>query len=655
MRKLTGVGVVVLVVGLAACEPGPRKPEPGSVPQGSTVATLGGSTSVAIDEDHNAVVFVDLETGGLQTVPVGQGPSQLAVKDNLLVVSNRRDRSLSVVDTNTRQVVRTIAVGPEPQGVAFLPDGNVAVTLHTRAQLAVVDVQAGTVLRRIDLPFLRPSSVAVLPDGTVYVAHLVSGRISRVDVNRGTVLGAIATDLDVGSKILTSSLMTSMTVAPDGDEVSAGNISVNNETTRGGFEDSGNSNNGYLGGPGELPAVNPTLTTVDTHNHVVTSTAGNPNGPPVGSTTCFECPPGTQMAEVGATPESALLSGLPFQLNEPVAVAYLDGGRGLAVLARGSRSVHFFERKDGKRASLRQVTPVGHGADGMALSADATQLIVHNAFDLSLSVVKIPDFSTPEERQTMLNNRARTFGPPEEVAAERTLAFAAVDLPQNVAQGRKLFFDATVPGMTTGPGITCATCHAEGRNDNRNWFFIDGARNTPSLAAAGEGRPGLLTDTAPLHWRGELAGHRELQRTVTEFMGGSGLSPVQLDQVAAFIDRIPAPDQGEPETAAQMDQVIRGAEVFNDPAVGCASCHGGVHFTDNLNHDVGTEVGQQDRADFQTPVLHGLALTPPYLHDGSAATLEDVVDRLVRTDLMGNGSHLADEDLQALVAYLRTL
>jgi cytochrome c peroxidase len=53
--------------------------------------------------------------------------------------------------------------------------------------------------------------------------------------------------------------------------------------------------------------------------------------------------------------------------------------------------------------------------------------------------------------------------------------------------------------------------------------------------------------------------------------------------------------------------------------------------------------------DFDTPTLRGIFATAPYFHDGSAATLRDVVDRLPFTQQLG------DADRDALVAYVKTL
>jgi cytochrome c peroxidase len=66
-------------------------------------------------------------------------------------------------------------------------------------------------------------------------------------------------------------------------------------------------------------------------------------------------------------------------------------------------------------------------------------------------------------------------------------------------------------------------------------------------------------------------------------------------------------------------------------------------------YDVGTG------APFDTPTLVEIWRTAPYLHNGSAATLEDVVTGSNRNDKHGRTSHLGKRQLADLVAYLLTL
>jgi cytochrome c peroxidase len=126
--------------------------------------------------------------------------------------------------------------------------------------------------------------------------------------------------------------------------------------------------------------------------------------------------------------------------------------------------------------------------------------------------------------------------------------------------------------------------------------------------------------------------------------------------------------------------VARGKQIFNSAAVQCASCHSGPAYTDSgsgnptldlkgpvLLHDVGTCVttgfpdvahpdvlgDQREACKFDTPTLRGIADSAPYLHDGSAATLRDVLENT--RGKMGDISSLSSADLDALVEYLRSL
>jgi cytochrome c peroxidase len=72
-------------------------------------------------------------------------------------------------------------------------------------------------------------------------------------------------------------------------------------------------------------------------------------------------------------------------------------------------------------------------------------------------------------------------------------------------------------------------------------------------------------------------------------------------------------------------------------------------------YDVGTRSELDRRDDFDTPTLVELYRTAPYLHDGSAVTLEDVLVARNPEDKHGNVSHLDEEQIDSLVAFLLSL
>jgi cytochrome c peroxidase len=123
---------------------------------------------------------------------------------------------------------------------------------------------------------------------------------------------------------------------------------------------------------------------------------------------------------------------------------------------------------------------------------------------------------------------------------------------------------------------------------------------------------------------------------------------------------------------------MEGFKLFMNPQKGnCAVCHSGANFTDNGFHNIGLssygkknpDVGRYAQKPlkilegaFKTPTLRDIALTSPYFHDGSANTLQEVVDHyakggVVKTNLSKNmkKSLLSKKEKQKLIAFLRSL
>jgi cytochrome c peroxidase len=168
---------------------------------------------------------------------------------------------------------------------------------------------------------------------------------------------------------------------------------------------------------------------------------------------------------------------------------------------------------------------------------------------------------------------------------------------------------------------------------------------------------------------------------VAKFNAALPGAPINIDTmvraVAAFertiepeeapFDRWVAGDEGAISPAAK-----HGFELFTGKAM-CFTCHTGWRFTDDRFHDIGTATTDRGRGAavkddplmqfaFKTPTLRSVALRPPYMHDGSAATLADVVrhyekggiDRPSRSPLMQHIS-LTDQERNDLVAFMETL
>ena len=100
----------------------------------------------------------------------------------------------------------------------------------------------------------------------------------------------------------------------------------------------------------------------------------------------------------------------------------------------------------------------------------------------------------------------------------------------------------------------------------------------------------------------------------------------------------------------------RGRKLFEDPVAGCATCHPAPLFTDLKRHAVGTERNPKPPEQrFDSPTLIECWRTAPYLHDGSAVTLHEVLTSKNAEDRHGKTSHLSPEVVEELVIYIGSI
>jgi cytochrome c peroxidase len=168
---------------------------------------------------------------------------------------------------------------------------------------------------------------------------------------------------------------------------------------------------------------------------------------------------------------------------------------------------------------------------------------------------------------------------------------------------------------------------------------------------------------------------------VAKFNAALPGAPINIDtivQAVAAFERTIEPEQAPfdrwvaGDEAAISTSAKRGFELFNGKGL-CFACHGGWRFTDDKFHDIGTSTTDRGRGvtlkddplmqfAFKTPTLRSVAQRPPYMNNGSAATLEEVVrhyekggiDRPSRSPLL-QPIKLNDQERRDLVAFMETL
>ena len=197
----------------------------------------------------------------------------------------------------------------------------------------------------------------------------------------------------------------------------------------------------------------------------------------------------------------------------------------------------------------------------------------------------------------------------------------------------------TSDGNISQLGLSCGTCHVDGRADSESWLIHGQRLQTPMLA-------GRLVGTAPFKWDGGAKDLTASLRATVARLGGDGLSKKHLAALVAYLEALPAIRTPSRDKAA----VARGKALFESAELGCTSCHDGAAYTDRLTHKF-------NGRNVDTPSLLGLAASAPYFHDGSAPTLDTLLrDHGTVHGMAGPETGvLSEAQLGDLRAFLETL
>ena len=596
--------------------------------------TPDGATLLVVNPDSNSLSLVGTDTlTVVAEVPVGVDPRSVAVAADgtRAYVVNQGSDTLSVVDLASRAVVAEVGVGDRPVGVAVSPDGRF-VAVAERGDDDVRFLDAATLSTLSVVPVAdRPYGLAFTPDGRrLLVTHLLSGDVTLLDVRPFTLYlplvshGRRSADLS-GSRfqvsrfrVQGSGLRFHALRIPTWPHVApAPAVVVNGAGTR-----------AYL--PQTMANGMGLNTRFDTTVFPKVSVLNLETGV-------------HQTSEHISLPETDQPVGLPWD------VALARGDTELWVVNSASNDVSVIDLSEPTHPRRVAHIPVGSNPRGVVLSPDGATAYVNNTLDGTVSVIDAATYT---------------------VTAVVTVT--QIPLPPILLHGKRLFFSSPRSDLAQARWISCNTCHIEGEHDGRTWLLQylgdvpPGAtpvitRNTTSLLG--------MIETYPLRWSAEWDESADSEFSVRFEQFGTGLihdgemnptlgPPNQgrsydLDCLAAYIDSLTVPERTHMLTPAER----RGRAIFESDETGCVTCHPPPLYTDLQQHDVGTAdaYGEWFGPLIDTPSLRFLYDSAPYLHDGSAPTLYDVLTTANPDDEHGVTSHLSQQELEDLVAFLLAL
>jgi cytochrome c peroxidase len=228
---------------------------------------------------------------------------------------------------------------------------------------------------------------------------------------------------------------------------------------------------------------------------------------------------------------------------------------------------------------------------------------------------------------------------------QRAIPLGPAGPPALARHGEALFYDAQ---RSHHQWFSCNTCHVEGHTcgltfDTLNDDSYGNPKLTPSLRH--------VTRTGPWTWHGwqkDLGA--AVEKSLTQTMFGSRPSPQETRALLTFLGTLEHP----PHPLGNGQGAVRRGQALFHAKARCARCHHGAEYTSEQNYDVGFEPDGSPYRRWNPPSLRGLYDRGPYLHDGRARTLDDLLGQHHVSDKLG-GQVLTAEERKDLIAFLRSL
>ena len=550
----------------------------------------------------------------IKRIPIGHVPRgfSLSPDGKQIFVANSWDDTISVIDASSLEVVATWAVGAEPSSVQEDRKGkHLFVADRISNDVAVLNAQTGEEEERLaagrGASYISPS-----PDGRkLYVTHVYPNSTAHRTAPESEITVIDAARAVVAERIPLRGIAHGFHVAWSSD--------------------------GRLGVVAELHPKNLIPLAHLEHGGAFADTL-----------TLFG-------ADIGIEPVEVPLDELERYAARPFGVAIAPDKSRIFVTDSGSENVtvidvprllrfvhaHHGPLAQDLSASANYVVAriaVGHDPRGVAFTHDGDSLLVANRLDDTISVI--------------------------DARSNKAAATIALDGPKEISilrHGEQTFYTARYSFQGQ---IGCANCHIDSTFDGLQW----------DLEPDGFGRDIVdnkmledIKDIAPYKWNG---GNPNLPtecgpRTEKYFWRSENYDDLTLTDLVSYLRSLPPrPNRwrqadGELTPAQERGKTIfeRSTDKFGNPIVEtnrCIYCHSGPKGTNRKIFDVGTRKATDNSGLLKAPQLTNIAITGPYLHDGSAATLEQIWTVFNPDDKHGRTNDLTKDELNDLIEYLRT-
>jgi YVTN family beta-propeller protein len=583
-------------------------------------------------------------------------PGELAISPDgrrLYVVCEKTDE-LQVVDTQSGKVMKRIAVGHVPRGLSLSADGKqIYVANSWTDTISVIDAEKLETVRSLATGSEPISVVADRQGETLYVANRLSNDISVIDLQSGKQIKRLAAGRGAsylalssdGTLLLCTHIYPNIGAyrTPPESEITVIDTASRRVVERKPLQNVAGvfhlalSSDGRLGVAAILRPKNLIPMAHVEHGWVFTDSLAL-FGEDVGGV--------VQVPLDELDRYFALPFGVAIAPDKSKAFVSAAGSDNISVISVSAllKSVHAAHRQfaNDLSASANYVItriPTGRNPRGIVLSPDGKRLYVATRMDDNITVI-----------DTKAAKVVSSFdlGGPKEITPVR--------------RGEQNFYNASFAFQGQ---FSCANCHLDATFDGLQWdlepdgFGVDIVANRSIEDLMGTqpfkwngGNPDLPTEcgprTAKYIYRSQSFDHKELTDLVTFVLS----LPVRPN-------RYRSPD-GELTAAQEHGKTIFERIKYKDGRTipenqRCATCHSEPKYTNNQSADVGSGKATDRSPVVDTPHLPDIAYSAPYLHDGSARSLEEIWTVFNPKDTHGITNDLTKDELNDLIEYLRTL
>jgi YVTN family beta-propeller protein len=559
----------------------------------------------------------------------------LSPNDAWLATANQTSDSVSLIRASDGKILDEAKVGHHPAGIALVPDQKMLlVSGHFSGDVSVLEVRDERLVQvgQIDVGY-QPHGIAVAPEGkTAYVACTASAEVAVVDLPERKVVARIS----VGR------WPRNLALSPDGSRLAVstsgdrGVTIVDCQERKALYQEQfvglnigqmrASKDGQYVWLPWMVYRNNPITTNNIRLGWVLASRIARVrlDGPARREAMSLD-PQGKAIADV---------HGLVLTSDESRLIVSASGTHELLVYRTeglplkdygGTDHIDPALLKDDERFHRIEV---GGRPMGLVMGQDDRTVYVANYFDNSVQVVDLA------ERKVV-----------------RTMPLGGPATPSLARKGEAIFYDAR---RSLDQWYSCHTCHYEG---GTNSVTTDTTNDGTAFTFKTVLPLYHLPETGPWTWHGwQTDLPAAMKKSLTETMLGPPPTEEEAAALLAYLaslEQPPNPFRGKDGSLSAA--ALRGKQVFEGKNAACATCHNGPFFTDGKVHDVGLGSPRDRYKGFNTPSLRGVYQKVKLLHDGRADSLEDVITGLHSPDKVAGIEKLTEQEVQDLVAYLRTL